>query len=330
LRSARAELAQAERNLGQTQGSLVQGQAQLELARTTWDRYRTLVANGVLARQDGDQQLTNFRAASATVQALQANVAAAEQVIHANRANLQRLVVLQEFKSVTAPFAGIVTARNVDVGALISGAGATLGASTAPAGGPPPGSSPTGEMFRMAQIGTLRVLINVPEVSAPAIRAGQTAELTLPAFPGRTFTGHVTRHANALDTNTHTLLTEVQAANPTGELFPGMYAQVQFAIRSANPSFLVPGSAIIVRSEGTRVAVLQSAPDGSPDGTRRIHLQPVVIGRDYGTVTEITQGLQGWEYIAATPGDRVQEGALVRPVSAPSAGKGQGASETRR
>ncbi len=352
VRQAQAALTQSERALGQARFSLDQAKAQLELARVTWDRYRPLVAQGVLAKQDGDQQLANFRAASASMQALQENVAVAEQNIAGNRANVQRLLALQEFEHVRAPFAGVITARNVDVGALISGGGSTLGLSTSPSGGtqnigavgtagaatasvgsaisaagapggPTPGGSSTGEMFRIAQSGVVRVLIDVPEENAPIIRRGQQAQLRLPAFPGRVFEGRVTRTAGALDANTHTLLTEVQAANPAGELLPGMYAQVKLASRRADPPFLVPGSSIIVRPDGPKLAVLEDAPN-APNGARRVHLQQVTIGRDYGTATEITEGLQGWEYIVLTPGDNVQEGALVQPVSAPPAGNERG------
>jgi multidrug efflux pump subunit AcrA (membrane-fusion protein) len=353
VHQAEAALAQSERALGQTQDSLHQAQAQLELAQLTWNRYRTLVARGVVSRQDADQQLTNLRAASAAVEALKENVGVAEQNIAGNRANLRRTLALQAFKRVTAPFAGVITARNADVGAFISGSGSTLGLSTSPAGGtqnigavgtagaasasvntaisaagspggPTPGGSSNGELFRIAQSGTLRVLIDVPEESAPTIRPGLVAQLSLPAFPGRHFEGRVTRTANALDANTHTLLTEVQVRNPNGEMLPGMYAQVRIISRRAEPPFLVPGSAIIVRAEGTEVAVLSDAP-GEPAGVRRIHLAPVLIGRDYGTVTEITEGLSDGQSVVVTPGDDVQEGALVRPVATPPADNAVGA-----
>jgi RND family efflux transporter MFP subunit len=310
VRQAQAALALSERSLTQAEQSLRQSEAQSELAKATWDRTRPLVAQGVLSAQAGDEAQAGYNAAAATARAMEASVAVARENIRVNRANLQRQTQLQSFERVQAPFTGIVTARNVDVGALISAAGSTAGnIGTSGAG--------AGEMYRMAQIDVLRVLVDVPEESAPFVRVGQAAALSLPAFPGRTFAGRVARTANALNSNTHTLLTEVDLRNP-GELMPGMYAQVRLENRRKETPLLVPGSSIIVRAEGTQVAVLQ---DGE-NGAKRIHLQAVAIGRDYGVTTEITQGLRGGEYIVATPGDAVREGALVRMAEAPPAPAG--------
>lgn len=246
VEQARAALAQAEQQLGQAKAALEQAIAQNELARVTRDRYVTLGARRAVARQEVDQQEATFRTTTANVYSGEAEVRAAQQNVQANRANLERMLTLQAFERVTAPFSGVVTARNIDVGALISSGGAGLQGSSTPAGGTQQsaglavGSSGGGagatEMFRVARIDRLRTLIDVPEVDAPNIRVGLPASVLLQAFPGRTFKGTVTRMATALDPTARTMLTEVQVANPKGILMPGMYAQVEIrSPRGADP-----------------------------------------------------------------------------------------------
>jgi multidrug efflux pump subunit AcrA (membrane-fusion protein) len=284
----------------------------------------------------------------------------AEENVRANRANLEHLVVLQEFEKVRAPFAGIITSRNFDVGAFINAGGSPGGATNTPMGGTqitaqagnaggtgtPPSSgtqatSPTNtgapsangsEMFRIAQTGTLRILINVPQENAPTVRAGQPADLFVREFSKRSFPGKVTRTSNSLDQTSRTLLTEVQVSNPQSLLMPGMYALVQFSDRRLNPPLLVPGDSVRAGANGLEVAILE---DLRPEDrqqlkqhageARRIHMQKVEVGRDYGPQIEITSGLQGWEYVVINPGD-IQEGSLVVPRGAPPIA-GQGSPE---
>jgi multidrug efflux pump subunit AcrA (membrane-fusion protein) len=340
----RAAVAQSQRTLSQTQAALNQGRAQRDLAKVTWQRTDVLVTKGVLARQEGDVQNSNYLASEATVSALEANVHAAEEAIRGNEANLQRLIALQEFELVRAPFDGVVTARNIDLGAFISGSGAAPSASTSPAGGSqvaaaignagtadaslgvassgagvPTGAAASGtgtEMFRIAQSRRLRVLVSVPEEDARSVRVGGSAEVQPAAFPGQSFWGKVTRTSGALDLNSRTLLTEVQIENPTAALLPGMFSQVRILSDRPNAPILIPGESLMTRSEGTEVAVLEPV-SGQADDLRRVHLQPVTVGRDYGVQTEITTGLADAQEVVTTPSDVVQEGARVKAVPAP-------------
>jgi multidrug efflux pump subunit AcrA (membrane-fusion protein) len=360
---ARATLAQSEQQLSQAHAALENAIAQEELARVTWERYRVLVEHGAVSRQDADTQLANYRVAQANVRLQQAAVHTAEENVRANRANLQHLLVLQEFEQVRAPFAGVITSRNFDIGAFINANGSPGGPTPTPMGGiqvssslgnagatgSPPSSgtlaiTPTAtgtpstngvEMFRIAQIGVLRILINVPQEDAPNVRPGQPADLFVLEFPKRTFPGKVTRTANALDQTSRTLLTEVQVSNPQSLLMPGMYAMVRFSARRLYPPLLVPGDSVMAGANGLEVAILE---DPQPedrrklkqeeaDDVRRIHIQRVEVGRDYGPQIEITSGLQGWEYVVVNPSD-LREGSLVVPRSAPPV-SGQGSPERR-
>ena len=202
-----------------------------------------------------------------------------------------------------------MTARNIDNGALISTTGAGQG--TSPMSLTGVASANGNEMYRVAQIGTIRVLVSVPQTNAPGIRVGMPAELNVNEFPGRKFTGKVTRTTNSLDPNSRTLLVEVQVPNPDGRLLPGMYAEVHFRSHRDSPPLLVPGDALIAGNSGTQIAVLTD--EGG--GAKKIHLQPLTIGRDYGTETEVIAGLQGDEMVVVNPGDDVREGAVVRAES---------------
>jgi RND family efflux transporter MFP subunit len=199
-----------------------------------------------------------------------------------------RLNEMQGYRMVKAPFAGVITLRNVDVGALVT-TGSTM-------------------LYRIAQTGTLRTYINVPQTNASSIHAGQKALVSVTNLPGRTFTGTVARTANSLDPSSRTLLVEVQVPNPDGALMPGMYAQVDFSNSRANAPLLVPAEALMVRADGTQIAVV------GPDST--VHLQKIVIGRDYGDRLEVLQGLQVGDRIIANPDDNAREGVKVDAVDA--------------
>jgi multidrug efflux pump subunit AcrA (membrane-fusion protein) len=306
----RASVAQAEQQLGQTKAALVQAKANLELARVTWDRYKAVLAKGAISKQDGDQALTAFQTAEAVVRSSEANVGAAEESVRAAKANLDRLVTMQEFEKVRAPIAGVVTVRNVDTGSFISTTGASSAGSPGPAGA---GNPAPGEMFRVAQIGTVRLLINVPQTNAPDIYVGQPAQVLLQEFPGQVFAGKVTRTSNALDPATRTLLTEVQVSNPKRLLLPGMFAQVKLESKRSSAPLLVPGDTLMATPNGLMIAVLVPVADepGAPKDRKRVHLQPVQVGRDYGAETEVLTGLQANQLVVVNPGDAVKEGALV-------------------
>jgi multidrug efflux pump subunit AcrA (membrane-fusion protein) len=355
VEQARASLAQAGQQVGQASQQVENARSQEEIARITWERYKALVQHGAVSKQDADQMYATYRSAVASTKAAQANVSAAEQNVQANQANVNRQFVLQSFEHVRAPFSGVITARNFDVGALVGASGGTQGSSSTPLGGtqssgsqgnagasgnslggvaPSSGTGATpatgvgsGELFRIAQIEALRILVNVPQESASAIRVGQVATVFVQEFPTEKFQGKVTRTANAIDLISRTLLVEVDLLNPQQKLLPGTYAQVQIDNVRAKPPMLVPGDSIIAGANGIQVAVAGEIEerDGQlgrhPPNAKQIHLRTVQVGRDYGPQIEIISGLIGSEQVVVNPGDDVQDGAIVKAVPAASGGK---------
>jgi multidrug efflux pump subunit AcrA (membrane-fusion protein) len=326
---ARAALAQAQGQLGQAQATLEQLIATRDLAEITWQRYKVLTADGAVSRQDGDNQSTAAKTSAANVVAQQKTVRAMEEFVRASQATLDRVLALQGYERITAPFDGVITSRNVDVGALISAANSNPGPARPNAAGPSDVPS-GGELFRLAEIGRLRILVAVPQTNAPGIRVGQNATVTVQQIPNQSYPGKVTRTSSSLDAQSRTLLTEVDVENPKGVLLPGMYATVSFVTDRIDPPFMVPDAALVVRSSGTVLAVLQPlTPDeqrnvgakGMDRATlarvRRVHFQTVEPGRDYGVELEILDGLKVGEEVAVDPSDAVQEGAFVQ-IAAPS------------
>jgi RND family efflux transporter MFP subunit len=291
IRQAQANLQQARAALDQALANYEQGRSNMDLARVTAERWSKLVDRGAVSRQENDQYQAQYQSQASNVQALEKAVAAQRSNIAAVQANLARLDTVQGYRMVRAPFDGVITVRNVDVGALVN-AGNTL-------------------LFRIAQTGTLRTYVNVPQTNASFIRPGQAAQLSVTNLPGRHFTGTVARTANALDPASRTMLVESQVPNADGALLPGMYAQVDLSNARAAPPLLVPGDALIVRADGTQVAVVR--PDHS------VHMQKIEIGRDYGDRLEVLTGLREGDTIIPNPGDVLREGAKVDPV--PAAGK---------
>jgi RND family efflux transporter MFP subunit len=285
---AKANVQQAQAALDQAVANEQQGKSNLELARVTAQRWGSLVAAGVVSKQDNDQYQAQYQSQIAGVNALEKAILAQRANIAAAEANLARLNEMQGYRIVKAPFAGVITLRNVDVGALVT-TGSTM-------------------LYRIAQTGTLRTYVNVPQANSSSIHAGQKALVSVTNLPGRTFTGTVARTANSLDPSSRTLLVEVQVPNPDGALMPGMYAQVDFSNSRANAPLLVPAEALMVRAEGTQIAVV------GPDST--VHLQKIVIGRDYGDRLEVLQGLQIGDRIIANPDDNAREGVKVDAVEA--------------
>ncbi len=283
---ARATLLQSESVLGQQQ-------AQLKLATATWNRYKVLVERGVASKQEGDTQ-------EATYEVAQANVKAAENNVTASRANLDRLLKLQSYERVTAPFEGVVTARNVDVGTLISATGAGQGNPS----GASTGLAQGGEMFRVAQTNRLRVFVSIPESYAAFVQAGQNADVAVTSMPNQKFTGKVTRTTNAIDPATRTLLTEVQIDNREGKLLPGMYGVITFENVRATPPLVIPSDALIYRSQGTMVATVQD---------NVVHLVSIKVGRDFGSQLEVVEGLNEGDLVAINPSDIARDGAKVTP-----------------
>jgi RND family efflux transporter MFP subunit len=284
---ADAAVQQAQAALEQAEAALQQGIANRDLARVTADRWKSLAAQGVVSQQDNDTNQAQLVAQTANVQALQKAIAAQRSNVVAAKANVARLQDVQSYRVVKAPFDGVITLRNVDVGALVS-TGTTL-------------------LYRIAQIGTLRTYVNVPQDNANSIHLGQPAQLMLSNFPGRRFSGKVARTASSLDPSSRTMLVEVDVPNTDGALFPGMYADVDLSGARPSPPLLVPAGALIIRANGAQVAQVDA------DGI--VHLRKITAGRDYGDRVEIVQGVEEGATIVTAPGDAAQEGAKIVPVA---------------
>lgn len=290
VQQAQSALEQAKAALEQALANLQQGKANQDLARITAQRWASLLEKGVVSRQDNDQQQAQYRAQTANVEALEKAIAAARSNIASSQANLSRLQALQEFKTVRAPFDGVITARNTDIGALVAA------------------GTPSQELFHIAAIAKLRVYVNVPEIYSPSAKPGIAAELSLTEFPGRRFRGQVARTAEAMDAGTRTLLTEVDVDNPTGELRPGAYAQVHLSLPAGVPSVIVPIGSVLFRSEGLRIGVLRDK--------NTVEMVPVILGKDYGTEVEVLSGVRAGDLIVMDPPDSLTSGTVVRPVTA--------------
>jgi RND family efflux transporter MFP subunit len=262
-----------DQELNQARASLAQAKANLELARISADRWKELGAQNAVAQQDVDQKAADFAAGQAGVIAAQANV--------------DRLAQLKDFQQVTAPYDGVVSARNAQVGALIN-AGAGV------------------EIFHIAETDILRVFVSVPQTYVRSIHKGLEAEVLVPEFPGRIFHGEVARFAGSLDSASRTLLTEVRLANPKGELFPGMFGEVRFSFKAAQPAILLPSNAAIINTSGTLVATV--------DAANTIRLLHVKLGRDFGAQIEIVDGLAPGARVVAKPSDSLAEGMEVTPL----------------
>jgi RND family efflux transporter MFP subunit len=212
--------------------------------------------------------------------------------VNAAKANVERLKYLQSFQKVTAPFDGVLTARNVDIGALIS-------------------DGNTQPLFRLAQINVLRVYVNVPEPYSNDIKPGIATQLHIAEFPDRLFTGKVVHTSGAIDPASRTELTEVQVPNPNDQLMPGAYAEVKFHIHTGVVPLLIPSTALIFRSAGAQVALV--------DSNNRARLRAVTIGRDFGSNLEIISGLQPDDQVIVNPPDSIGDGDLVSIESQPVA-----------
>ena len=284
---ARAAVQQAQADLERATAALEQGKANEALAKVTATRWQNLSARGVVSRQENDQYQAQYQAQAANARALDRAVAASRGNVAASQANVARLTDLQNYLKVRAPFAGVITLRNVDVGALVN-TGSTL-------------------LFRIAQTNPLRTFVNVPQNSASDVRVGQTATLSTADLPDRKFSGVVARTANSLDPASRTLLVEIQVPNPDGKLMPGTYAQVDLNLPRKDPPLLIPSDTLVVRSSGTLVALV--------DAKNAVHFQNITVGRDLGERIEVLSGLTEGQRVIVNPNDSVQEGVKVHPVS---------------
>ena len=273
------ETPEIDQQLQQARADLQTAQANLRQAEITADRWQALWKTDSVSKQETDQNVSNFHAMKATVDS--------------NIANVRRLEELQGFQKIYAPFDGVITARNTDIGALInSGA-----------------SAPTQELFHLAAINTLRVFVAVPQLYSQAVRPGATASLTLDEFPGKSFSGTIARNSNSIDPASRTLLVEVDVDNRNGTLLPGAYVRVHLKLPQSANSVTVPANTLLFRSEGLRVGVVRNG---------RAELVPVTIGRDYGSSVEVVSGLQPTDRVILNPSDSLISGTTVQ-VNAPPA-----------
>ena len=275
-------LRQAQATVGQLKAALAQAQANAQLASVTNQRWTALQQQGVVSRQDADTQNANYNAQKAAVAAAEANIAAGE-------ANVRSLQEQLGFSRVVAPFAGVILARNIDTGSLISSGSA---------------NSVT-QMFTIGEAGKVRVFTNVPQADADAMVAGQKATVSIRELPGSNFMGTVNRTSQAIDPGTRTLLVEVDLPNQQMNILPGMYATVQFSIQNAAPPVVLPSNALIMRSAGPQAAVV--------DANNIVHMQTLILGRDTGTSVEVLSGLQPGDVVVTSAGDSVIDGAKVKP-----------------
>ena len=281
---AEIETPEVDQQLQQARADLDTAQANLNIAKITAGRWQDLVSTGSVSQQETDQAVSNLSAVKAAAES--------------SAANVRRLEQLQSFEKIYAPFDGIVTARNTDIGALID-----AGANTQPR-----------ELFHMAAIRTLRVYVPVPEVYSRVARSSAPATLTLDEFPGETFRGTLVRNSNSIDTLSRTLLVEVDIENPTGQLLPGAYVFVHLKLPDTTRSVTIPSNTLIFRKEGLQVGLVRNG---------KAELVPVKISRDYGNSVEIVSGLQPTDAVIIDPSDSLISGMPVRVSGKSAEGSGR-------
>lgn len=267
------ETPEVDQQLEQARANLATAQANLNLSQVTTARYQRLKNTNAVARQDVD----NASGANS------ANAA----IVQADQANVRQLQALQSFEKVYAPYDGVITFRNTDVGDLINSGN----------------TGPSTQLFQIVQPETLRVYVNVPEAYAKQVKPGLGADLELAESPGRYFHGKLVRTAQAIDYSTRTLLVEIEADNRTGEIFNGAYAQVHFKLPTASSAFVIPVNCLLFRAQGLQVAVVNDA---------RVELRTIKPGHDFGDTIEIVSGLNGSEEVVINPPDSIVAGQAVR------------------
>jgi RND family efflux transporter MFP subunit len=272
------ETPEVDQQLQQSLSNLDTAKANLALAETTKNRYQGLLADNAVSQQDVDNAVGTYNANKATVEA--------------NQANVRQLQALQSFEKIYAPFDGVITARNVDIGDLVD-SGSSGGVKT--------------DLFHISQPGTLRVYVNVPEEYSQGVKTGMTADLSLAEFPGRKIQGKLVRNADAISMTTRTLLIEVDVANPAGTLLTGSYAEVHLAVPAQASTFVLPVNTLIFRSEGLHVATVR-------DG--KVVLSAVTPGHDFGNEIEIVAGIKADDQVIINPPDSIMSGQAVEIVQA--------------
>jgi RND family efflux transporter MFP subunit len=284
---AEIESPEVDQQLAQAQADLATAETNTANAHIQSSRYQELVKTDSVSQLDTD----NFKT----------QAAAGDTSVKSARANVQRLSELVGFEKVYAPFDGVVTARNTDIGALITaGSGNGTGAT---------------ELFHMAAAQTLRVYVNVPQINTPGLKPGLIANLTFREYPGKTFTGKLVRTSRQIDPASRTLLVEFDVDNRNGELFPGAYTEIHFKASESAPSFIIPVSALMFRSEGLRIALV--------DENSKAKLVPVILGHDDGGTVQVINGLTANDRVIQNPPDSLIDGETVQVVN-PAAQPGSG------
>jgi RND family efflux transporter MFP subunit len=286
-----AQLAAAQAKLNSARAVVKVREAEEQFAQSTYQRWRDS-PKGVVSVQEQESKQADYNSAKARLSSANAEAAA-------DQGEVDRLLAMTNFKNITAPFDGIVTARETDVGALINAGSGTGG-----------GSGP--ELFRVADIHQMRIYVQVPQQLSAGIKAGLTAELQLPQYPDKTFKATVATTSSAINTNARTLLVELHADNPDGELQPGAYAQVKFELPSDPNIVRIPTSALVFREHGMEVATI--------DAGDTVALRPIKLGRNLGTEVEVVQGLKLSDRLINSPPDSLASGDKVRIAGAPQQG----------
>ena len=291
------QLAQAQAQLGQNRAAVEQAKAQVEsaqantkLADVTKYRETTLAGQGWETRQNADNATANFSVQKAGIDNAVAGVAVAVANLKAQQATVDRLQALKAFEEIKAPFDGVITRRNVDNGDLLT--------QDSLSGNP---------MFTVARDDLLRIAVYVPQSSAVGIHEGLEAQVTVPEMPGRIFKGHVARSSVALQSDSRSMLVEVDVPNPNGQLRPGLFVNVAFAVPRQAPGVVVPDEALVFNAGGLQVATVQ------PDGT--VRFLKVAVYRDFGTTAELREGLQGGENLVLSPPADLVDGSKVRVMN---------------
>lgn len=273
---AEIDTPEVNQQLQQAKADLATSEANLHLSQITAERYAGLLKSDSVSKQEADNAEGDYAAKKATVESAEYNV--------------KRLQDLQSFQKIYAPFSGVISARNTDVGALID-SGSSGGSRT--------------EMFHIVSPDKLRVYVNVPEIYSRAAKPGLKAQLILNEYPDHPFEGTLVRTANAIDQSSRTLLVEIDVNNTTGQLLAGSYAEVHLKLPSSGSAFLIPVNTLLFRSEGLRIGVVNNG---------QVTMMPLTIGRDYGDTVEVVSGLKGDENIIVNPPDSVVSGEKVRVV----------------
>ncbi len=291
LAQARAAVEQVQAALAQAQANLQQARANEGLAKTTAARWKELTDQGIIAPQDNDTKQAQYQAQQANTLALERAVNASKATLAASQASAAALEQVQSYRTVRAPFDGVITSRTVDLGALVQG-------------GVP---NTAQEMFRIANTDRLRLFVSTPEENSRSAVPGIMAKLTLIEFPGRTFQARLVRTSGAIDSNTRTLLTEFEIENHNGELKPGAFAEVHLHLDTPGQPLLIPVGAVLFRPDGPQVGIV--------DDTGKVRMASVTLGKDFGTQIEIITGISESDSVVATPPDSLVTGMTVRVVS---------------